>query len=69
MTRAGGDDLTRAFCNRINLELREGLLADLTVAWWLDRHASQVTTYSDRLKRPAWLRENVERPLRALLGT
>jgi hypothetical protein len=66
-TRAGGDETARAFCSRIDLELRDGLLEDLAAAWWLDRHAQQVTTYTDRLKRPAWLRENVERPLRALL--
>jgi hypothetical protein len=67
--RNGGDDLTRGFCNRINLDLRDRQLDDLAAAWWLDRYASQVTTYSDRLKRPAWLRQNVERPLRALLRT
>ena len=65
--RAGGDETTRRFCGRIGVELREGLLEDLAVAWWLDRHANQVLTYSDRLERPAWLRENVERPLRALV--
>lgn len=65
--RAGGDETARAFCSRIGLELRDGLLEDLATAWWLDRHAQQVTTYTDRLKRPAWLRENVERPLRALV--
>jgi aminoglycoside phosphotransferase (APT) family kinase protein len=65
--RAGGDERTRAFCSRISLDVGEGLLEDLAAAWWLDRHAHQVKTYSDRLKRPAWLRENVERPLRALV--
>jgi Phosphotransferase enzyme family len=67
--RAGGDDTVRAFCRRIGVELREGLLEDLVIAWWLDRHAQQVRTYSDRLQRPAWLRDNVERPFRALVGS
>lgn len=65
--RAGGDEAARRFCGRIGVALREGLLEDLAVAWWLDRHADQVLTYADRLKRPAWLRENVELPLRALV--
>lgn len=65
--RAGGDETARAFCSRIGLELRPGLLHDLAAAWWLDRHAQQVGTYSDRGIRRAWLRENVERPLRALV--
>jgi aminoglycoside phosphotransferase (APT) family kinase protein len=65
--RAGGDDTVRAFSRRIGVELREGLLEDLVAVWWLDRHAQQVRTYSDRLQRPAWLRENIELPLDALL--
>jgi aminoglycoside phosphotransferase (APT) family kinase protein len=65
--RAGGDETARAFCSRIGLELRAGLLEDLAAAWWLDRHAQQLLTYSDRGLRPSWLRENVERPLRALV--
>lgn len=65
--RAGGDEQAHAFCGRIGLDLGDGLLEELAATWWLDRYAHQVTTYSDRLQRPAWLRENVERPLRALL--
>lgn len=65
--RAGGNDTARAFCRRIGVDLRGGLFEDLVAAWWLDRHAQQVRTYSDRLKRPNWLHENVERPFRALV--
>ena len=64
--RGGGDDLSRAYCERLGLDVGSQRLEALAFAYWLDRAARELETYGDRARRPVWLYENVERVTRAL---
>ena len=57
--RAGGDDLSRDYCRRLDLDVGAAELEALAIAYWLDRAARELETYADRVRRPAWLRANV----------
>ena len=63
--RAGGDEVARAYCERIGLELRTGLLEALAVAYWLDRVAYTLRTHRQRRTEPRWLARNVDFVLEA----
>jgi hypothetical protein len=65
---AGGDDLTRAYCERLGLELTTFQFEALAIAWWLDRVARELQNYGDRMRRPVWVDENVRSVLTALLA-
>ena len=58
--RAGGDDISRAYCQRLCLQIGPDRLEQLAIAWWLERITRELETYGDRAHRPAWLHENVE---------
>jgi aminoglycoside phosphotransferase (APT) family kinase protein len=66
--RSGGDDIARAYCDRLGIGIRPGVLEALAIACWLERAARELETYGDRIGRPAWLLNNVEVALRALVG-
>ena len=69
MARAGGDELVRAYCQRVQLEPDPDRLEDLAIAYWLDRVAQELGTFADRAGRPAWLRENVGVVLEPLVAS
>ena len=64
--RAGGDELTRGFCRRLVVEPTPALLEALSVAYWLERLAYQISTYADRTERKVWLERNVDEVLQAV---
>jgi hypothetical protein len=65
--RAGGDDLFRAYCQKLGIELDARRLGLLVAAYWLDRISNSVEHYPNRKRRPRWFRNNVEFVLRALV--
>jgi thiamine kinase-like enzyme len=66
--RAGGDATSRAYCERLGLDLGPSQLEGLAIAWWLERVARELEEYGDRFRRPEWMRRNVELVLDALLA-
>jgi hypothetical protein len=69
--RAGGSELARSYCERIGLKPTASLFVHLALAYWLNRLAFELGTYSDRRLRRHWMRNNVEHVLRegeALVG-
>jgi peptidoglycan/xylan/chitin deacetylase (PgdA/CDA1 family) len=66
---AGDNHLLRSYLERIDLDVTACQLAALVAAYWLERVAYQLSTYSERLRLPMWMESNVERPLRVLLDT
>jgi hypothetical protein len=69
--RAGGSELARSYCERIGLKPTASLFVHLALAYWLNRLAFELGTYSDRRLRRRWMRNNVEHVLRegeALIG-
>jgi hypothetical protein len=66
--RAGGDAVSRAYCDRLGLDIGPSQLEALSVAWWLERVARELEEYGDRVRRPEWLERNVALVLDALLA-
>jgi hypothetical protein len=66
--RSGGDDVVRAFSDRIAFEVTPARLEALVAAYWLARLAYQLTRYADRAERKLWIERNVEVVLRELAG-
>jgi hypothetical protein len=64
--RSGGDDVVRAFADRIGVELTPARLEALVAAYWLARLAYQLTRYADRAERSIWIERNVDLVLREL---
>jgi aminoglycoside phosphotransferase (APT) family kinase protein len=64
--RSGGDEVLRAYCERIGVELDPGKLEALVKAYWLTRTARELQIYADRIERPRWLQGNVRTVVRAL---
>jgi CelD/BcsL family acetyltransferase involved in cellulose biosynthesis len=58
--RAGGDELARAYVERLGLALSPEQLEALVVAYWLDRVAYQVALYDDIAASDLWLEQNVD---------
>ncbi len=58
--KAGGDDIARGYAQRIGLRLEPDLLEAIVVAYWLARLAFEIEMFSDRVRRPVWLRGNVD---------
>ena len=58
--RAGGDEPTRSYCERIGLSVDPGRLQDFVAALWLETLARDLRTYPDLGEQTAWTRENVE---------
>jgi aminoglycoside phosphotransferase (APT) family kinase protein len=58
--RTGGDELSRAYFERLGLEVGPEGLEALVVAYWLERSARELDSYGDRARRPIWLLENIE---------
>jgi hypothetical protein len=56
---AGGDELSREYCERVGVDAGPERLHALVVAYWLDRVAHQVM-YVDRARRTSWMRANVD---------
>jgi aminoglycoside phosphotransferase (APT) family kinase protein len=63
--RAGADARARSYCERLGFEPSPQRLEALVIAYWLDRVAHELETYSDR-REPEWLRSNVDPVLRSL---
>jgi len=61
----GGDEQARSYCRRLGFEPGPERLEALVIAYWFDRVAHELETYSDR-SEPQWLRSNVEPVLRTL---
>jgi hypothetical protein len=64
--KSGGDELARAYCSRIGLELRPRLLEDLATAYWLDRVAYTLRTHRQRRTEPRWLARNLDHVVEAI---
>jgi hypothetical protein len=58
--RAGGDDLTRSYCERVGVEPTSQRLEDLVIAYWVTRTARELEMYADRVERPLWMKHNVD---------
>jgi hypothetical protein len=67
--RAGGGELARSYSEQIGLTLSPTLLVDLVVAYWLNRLAFEIGTYSDRRLRRPWMKNNVELVLREAIAS
>jgi Phosphotransferase enzyme family len=63
--RRGGDEHARSYCQQLGFEPKPERLEALVIAYWFDRVAHELETYSDR-RKPRWLSLNVEPVLRAL---
>jgi Phosphotransferase enzyme family len=63
--RRGGDEHARSYCQQLGFEPKPERLEALVIAYWFDRVAHELETYSDR-REPGWLSLNVEPVLRAL---
>jgi len=61
----GGDEQARSYCRRLGFEPEPKRLEALVIAYWFDRVAHELETYSDRCEEQ-WLRSNVEPVLRTL---
>jgi hypothetical protein len=57
--RGGGDDLVRAHCRRIGVELDAALLERLVTAYWLERAAAQLSAHAERWEDREWIEANV----------
>jgi hypothetical protein len=68
VVRSAGNDPIARYCERVGVERDPELLEALAIAWWLERAAYELETYRDRRRRPAWLRQNVELVVAALLA-
>jgi peptidoglycan/xylan/chitin deacetylase (PgdA/CDA1 family) len=64
---ASDNHLRHSYLERIDLDITARQSAALIAAYWLERVAYQLSTYSERLRLPMWMESNVERPLRVLL--
>ena len=64
--RSGGDEVLRAYCERIGIDLDARQLEGLVKAYWLTRTARELQSYADRIERPRWLNGNVRTVVRAL---
>jgi Phosphotransferase enzyme family len=64
--RAGGDDLTRSYCERTGVPAHPEVLEALAIAGWLQYVAQQLRVYADRGRRPRWVAGNLHRVLDAL---
>jgi aminoglycoside phosphotransferase (APT) family kinase protein len=58
------DDVTRAYCDRIGIEVTPKRFEALLVAYWLSRAAHELRTYADRSR--AWMYYNVDLVIDAL---
>jgi hypothetical protein len=68
LLRAGGDDRIRTLARAVGVEPDPATFELLATAGWLRRSAYQLETYSDRVARPVWLRENVAPVVEALIA-
>ena len=66
---ASDNHLMHSYLERVDLDITASQLAALIAAYWLERVAYQLSTYSERLRLPVWMESNVEYPLRVLLDT
>jgi aminoglycoside phosphotransferase (APT) family kinase protein len=57
--QSGMDELTREYCERIDLEPDDHLRRALLAVYWLDYIAYQVRFFIDPSDRPKWVRDNV----------
>jgi len=64
--RSGGDRWTQAYCRELDFVVDRARLEAFLVAYWLERVALELTTYSDRAT-PAWLDTNVRRVAHTLV--
>jgi hypothetical protein len=64
--RAGGDDLTRSYCERTGVPADPEVLEALAIAGWLQYVAHQLRVYADRGQRTRWVTGNLHRVLDAL---
>jgi aminoglycoside phosphotransferase (APT) family kinase protein len=64
--RCGGDDLTNRYCREVGLDPDARLLELLTIAYWLDRCASQLRTHAERWYDREWIHLNIELVARAI---
>jgi Phosphotransferase enzyme family len=64
--RAGGDDLTRSYCERTGVPANPEVLEALAIAGWLQYVAYQLGVYADRGQRPRWVYGNLHRVLDTL---
>ncbi len=58
-----GDERLADHCRAVGAPSDHAGLEALAWAWWARRTALTVRDYPDRRARPAWLRDNLERPL------
>ncbi len=56
--RAGGDELTRDYCRRIELDPDPAILEALVLAFWIDRTALELELRPDTMTRH-WVQENI----------
>jgi len=66
LARAGGNDQTEDYLDRLGLSLDADALSALVALYWLDRNAYQFAMYASRSADDRWLRRNVVEPALAL---
>jgi aminoglycoside phosphotransferase (APT) family kinase protein len=66
--RTGGDDIVRAYCRRLKIEVDSELLEALVLAYWLNRVGFELSLFADRAARPLWMHNNVHLVLETLAG-
>jgi aminoglycoside phosphotransferase (APT) family kinase protein len=64
--RAGGDERVRRYCAITGTPADPRTLAGLAVAQWLTRMARELAPPCDPSRTPAWMAENLQRPLAVL---
>jgi hypothetical protein len=57
--RAGGDGVVHSYARKLGLDLGPARLEALVMAYWLDRISFELRLYSDRTRRPVWMRNNI----------
>ena len=58
VARAGGDEVTRAYCRRVGLDPDARILEALVLAFWIDRTVLELDLRPDTIT-PAWVDANV----------
>jgi aminoglycoside phosphotransferase (APT) family kinase protein len=64
--RNGGDDLVRAYLERVDVERDPATLEALVAAYWLERAAYQLRIHPQRREQPNWIARNIDGVVRTL---
>jgi hypothetical protein len=65
-TRSGGDDLVRAYLQRVEVDSDPATLGALVAAYWLQHAEYQLRIHPQRREQPHWIARNIDAVVRTL---